>query len=112
MNTKLDEFLDFLPEDLKVYRKKLGNFPFNTYETIIGYDYKEENDMIAVTTEILHLPCLIDKTIERYLGEYLKDSPDPNYKTKYGKGCMVTRFNELHEGWYEDDEPNGHGRLI
>ena len=75
-------------------------------------DYKEENGMLLCTKSALHTPCLLDQTIERYFGQYLKDSPVPEEPDKYGKGLMITRFNEIHEGWYEHNEPNGYGRLI
>ena len=62
--------------------------------------------------KIIEIPFIIDDKIERYFGEYLvsKDDHDQeeqfmeNEVEKFGQGMTISRYGEVHEGWYENGE--------
>ena len=60
----------------------------------------------------MHIPSLIDGKVERYFGQFLKDSYDQTNPIKYGKGLLINRYDEIYEGWFADDELSGFGRLV
>ena len=107
----VDQIKKYLPDDIKHKRKTLDEFQFAKYEKPVGMDYKEESGILDFTTQVLENVSLVDAKIERYLGQFVQDDKS-QIRVKYGKGITQTRYDELHEGWYENDEPNGYGRQI
>ena len=73
-------------------------------------EYKEDNQMLLCTDEIIENVSDFDKKVERYFGQFFRYESivqsmlDLN---KYGRGILLNRYKELYEGWFEDDEPNG-----
>ena len=68
--------------------------------------------MVELTPELMYIASVVDDKVEKYFGEYLKSSYDLKDPIKYGKGLLINRYNELYEGWFDNDELSGYGRLI
>ena len=71
--------------------------------------------MLLCTNEIVEDASSFDNKIERYFGQFFRYESIVQSMlemNKFGRGVLLTRYKELYEGWFEDDEPNGQGRLI
>ena len=71
--------------------------------------------MLLCTNEIVEDASSFDNKIERYFGQFFRYESVVQSMlemNKFGRGVLLTRYKELYEGWFEDDEPNGQGRLI
>ena len=85
----------------------------------MGMQYKYDQNLLRMSKKVLEVPSLVDDKIERYFGEYLAASSLNGGEDgevldveKCGKGMTISRYEEVHEGWYENGEQSGHGRLI